>query len=52
MCVFVDAERDEIVFIRNATVGNTTIIQQVVKTLNPGDSILTLTVAYGKWWYP
>lgn len=44
----VDADRDEIVFLRNATVGNNTIIKSVVSTLKPGDSILTLSVAYGK----
>ncbi len=52
-CFFVyvfheDADRDEIVFVRNATVGNNAIIKSVVSTLKPGDSILTLSVAYGK----
>jgi len=36
------------VFVRNATVGNNVVIRSVVRTLQPGDSILTLSVAYGE----
>ena len=42
-----DADRNDVVLVPNATVGNNTVVQSVVRTLKPGDSILMLNLAYG-----
>ena len=48
-----DCGRDEVVFVPNATVGINTVVQSVLRTLHKGDSILMLSLAYGKLlcWY-
>ena len=44
----VDADRHDVVLVPNVTVGNNTVVQSVIRTLKPGDSILMLSLAYGK----
>ena len=46
-CTCSDADKEEVVFVPNATVGNNAVIQSVVRTLKKGDSILMLSLAYG-----
>lgn len=43
-----DAAKTDIVFVQNATTGNNAVIQSVVKTLKPGDSILMTSFTYGE----
>ena len=42
------AAKTDLVFVQNATTGNNAVIRSVVKTLKPGDSILTTSVTYGE----
>lgn len=44
---FVDADRHDVLLVPNATVGVNTVVQSVLRTLKPGDSILLLSLAYG-----
>ena len=45
---YIDADRRDVVLVPNVTVGNNTVVQSVLRTLKPGDSILMLSLAYGK----
>ena len=46
--LFIDAAKTDVVFVQNASTGNNAVIQSVLRTLKPGDSILTTSVAYGE----
>ena len=43
----IDADPNDLVFVPNATTGINTVVQSVIKTFQPGASILTLNLAYG-----
>lgn len=45
---FTDADPGDVVFVQNATTGINAVIRSIVKTFQPGDSILLLDIAYGK----
>lgn len=44
---FTDADPTDVVFVQNATTGINAVIRSIVKTFQPGDSILLLDMVYG-----
>lgn len=48
VCCFADADPGDVVFVQNATTGINAVIRSIVKTFQPGDSILLLDIVYGK----
>ena len=45
---YTDAAKTDVVFVQNATTANNAVIQSVVKTFKPGDSILMTNLTYGQ----
>ncbi len=43
-----DAEKTDVVFVQNATTAINAVIQSVIKTFQPGDSILMTNITYGE----
>ena len=43
-----DADPTDIALVPNASTGTSTVVQRMIKTFQPGDSILTLSTTYGE----
>ena len=49
VCFFIsDCAKTDVVFVQNATTGTNSVIQSLVKTLQPGDEVLMTSFTYGK----
>lgn len=48
MIFFADCDPADLAFMPNATTGTNTVVRSCVKSMKPGDSIVTLNTAYGR----